>query len=229
VISRRCFFLTVAILASLGLTTSTSHAQQPSTPDAAQLYTQMNSAMQQEGSVHIQVHTAKLAAEPQQTVREITAGSIDISSTQQVLHAVYTTTYSNANTQSVVIRDRTTYVGVDGRIAQRDSTAPWSCQTMSSQAQAQVYTLTSFSFLPVTPSFIGGVKPSAVLGVAVWRIMIDLGNRTDVLNIAQNTYRLVRIMELSGVKTAATGVRKTFSDFSQYGETVSAQLPAVCR
>jgi hypothetical protein len=229
VISRWCLILAAAILPALTLTTSTSHAQQPSTPDAGQLYARMTLAMQQAASVHIQVHTANLPSEPQQTMREISAGSIDISATQQLLHAVYTTTYSSVKPQAVVIRDRTTIVAVDGRTAQRESSAPWLCQSISSQDQAQVYTLTSLSFLPVTPSFIGGVTSSTVLGVAVWRITIDLGNRTDALNIAQNSYRLVRITEVSGVKTAANGVRKTFSDFSRYGESVSAQLPAACR
>jgi hypothetical protein len=227
VISRRWFILAAAILAAFGLTTNTSDAQQPSTPDAAQLYMQMTLAMQRAGSVHIQVHTAVLPVGPQQTVREISAGSIDISSKQQLMHAVYTTTYSNAQTHALVIRDRTTIVAVDGRVAQRDSSAPWWCQMISSPDQ--VYTLTSLSPLPVTPHLIGGVTSATMLGVAVWGITIDLGNRTDVLNIAQNTYRLVRITEASGVKTAANGMQKTLSDFSRYGESVSAQLPAVCR
>jgi hypothetical protein len=227
VVSRLGFIFVVAILPSVALTTRTSHAQQPSTPDPAQLYTQMTSAMHQAGSVHIQVHTANLPPGSQQTVRETSAGSIDISSTQQVLLAVYTITYSNAKTHTVVLRDRSTIVAVDGRVAQRDSSAPWWCQTVSSPDQ--VYTLTTLSSLPVTPHFIGGVTSATVLGDAVWRITIDLGNRTDVLNIAQNNYRLVRITEVSGVKTAANGVHKVFSDFSRYGESVTAQLPAVCR
>ena len=228
-ISRRSFILAVAILPSVALTTSTSHAQQPPAPDAPQLYAHMSSAMQQAGSVHIQVHTAVLPPGPQQTVRETLAGSVDISSQQQLLHAVYTTAVTTLPSKAVVIRGRTTIVAVDGRSAQRESGAPWWCQTVSSQDQSQVYALTAFAFLPVTPHFIGGVTFATVLGVAVWRITIDLGNRTDVLNIARSNYRLVRIKEVSGVKSAANGVIETFSDFSRYGESVSAQLPAVCR
>jgi hypothetical protein len=229
VIARRCFILAVAILPSLALTTTTSHAQQTSAPDAGQLYAQMTLAMQRAGSVHIQVHAAVLPLGPQQTVREISAGSIDISSKQQLLHAVYTTTYSNVQSHAVVLRDRMTIVAVDGRSAQRESGAQWWCQSVSSQDQSQVYALTALIFRSVTPHFIGGVTSGTALGVPVWRVRIDLGNGTDVLNIAQNNDQLVRVKSVGGVKSAANGVIETFSDFSRYGESVSAQLPAVCR
>jgi hypothetical protein len=63
----------------------------------------------------------------------------------------------------------------------------------------------------------------------VWRLKINLGDRTDVLNIAQDSHRLVRIMETRGVKIAPDGRLRTHIDFSRYGDSATVRLPQACR
>ena len=148
---------------------------------------------------------------------------------QLLLHVAYTATYTAVRTHRIVLTQHIQYVGVDGRVAQRTTGSPWWCQTISPQDLARAYALTAFAYLPESPTFIGGVTSATALGVAVWRVTIDLTNRKETLNIAQDSYRLVRITEVIGPKTSASGLIKRFSDFSRYGESVTAQLPQACR
>jgi hypothetical protein len=224
--SRRCVLVLLVILAVSSLGAATARAQQPVPPDPAQLYAQMTVAMQQAGSVHIQLSTAALPTGRRQTVVQKEVGSADISSQQQLLHVVFTAMEASVQTHKVLVRQRTVVFAVDGRFAQRNDGGQWWCQALP--AEYWQGPLTGFVYLPLTPHFIGGVTPATVLGVAVWRVKLDLENRIDVLNIAQNSYRLVRVTETRGVKTAADGQLKTYSDFSRYGESVTAQLPQAC-
>jgi hypothetical protein len=218
---------TLVVLAVFTVSTTSASAQQLTPPDAAQLYAQMTAAMQQAGSVHVQQTTATLPAGPQQTIRQTFAGSADVSPGQQLLRIVFTTKVTSVRTHQVLVKQRTQFVAVDGRYAQRNNGGQWYCQTLPPEYW-QGIAFSVFTVLPMTPHFVGSVASATVLGAAVWRVPIDLGNRTEVLNIAQDSYRLVRITEVRGVKTAADGRVKIFTDFSRYGEPVTAQLPQAC-
>jgi hypothetical protein len=216
------------ILAVSLLSASVVRAQQPAVPGSSTLYAQMIAAMQQAGSVHVQQTTAMLPLGPHQTIRQAVSGTADVSAQQRLLRIVYTTKVSSVRTGKVLVNQRTRFVAVDDRYAQQIDGTQWYCAPLGPEYW-QSDALSVFTVLPTSPHFIGAVTPASVLGTAVWRVKIDLGNRTDVLNIAQNTYRLVRVTESSGVKTAADGARKTFTDFTRYGEVVTAKLPQACR
>jgi hypothetical protein len=227
-ISRRHTVAASAVIAALAFSASAASAQQASAPDQAQLYSQMIAVMQNAGGVHVQETTATLPTGPRQTIRENFFGSADVSSQQQVMHVLFKSVYTSVRNHKVIYTQRTEAIANDGRFAQRNGGGRWYCQPLP-QEYWQGSAAFVFTILPVTPHFIGGVASATVLGATGWRVKIDLGNGTYVLNIAQDSYRLVRITETSGVKTAAQGLTKRFTDFSRYGEAVAAPLPQACR
>jgi hypothetical protein len=217
----------LAILSVSLLSTSVVRAQ-PAVPGSSTLYAQMIAAMQQAGSVHMQQTTATLPLGPHQTIRQAFSGTADVSAQQRLLSIVYTVKVSSVRTGKVLVTQHTRGIAVNDWYAQRDDGSQWYCTPVAPEYWGGAV-LGVFTALPTSPQFIGGVTSATVLGTAVWRVKISLYNRTDVLNIAQDTYRLVRITESSGVKTSADGPRKIITDFTRYGESVTAQLPQVCR